>query len=210
MTTGASASTTASNSKLKAWFKSTVTKGKKPSSSSTPSKLAIQSLYEEPVVEKLVQKSIVELCDEAYDELTKKNKSLVADYEAQLSKSIVAVVGPSSTLFSELGKVQRHQQMKVLLDRRIEEIAAGQWKLKYKDHELAVKDLVEPVMGVLEWAKDFVGSALESSPSGSLAWAGVCLLLPVSKISRVLIFEECSVTVMALHTSHNADSLRLF
>ena len=73
--------------------------------------------------------------------------------------------------------------MKILLNRRIEEIAAGEWKLKDKDNELPVKDLVEPVIGVLEWAKDFVGSALESSPSGSLAWAGVCLLLPLSKTS---------------------------
>jgi hypothetical protein len=60
------------------------------------------------------------------------------------------------------------------------EIDEGEWKLKFKDHELAVKDLVEPVVGVVEWAKDYVGTALGPSPYGSLAWAGVCVLLPVS------------------------------
>ncbi|KAF8855912.1 hypothetical protein BDZ45DRAFT_692165 [Acephala macrosclerotiorum] len=53
------------------------------------------------------------------------------------------------------------------------------WKLKFKGHELVVEDLIEPAVGVVEWAKDYVGTALETSPTGSIVWAGVCLLLPL-------------------------------
>jgi hypothetical protein len=138
----------------------------------------------EESVKKLISRPIVELWDEAYDELSKKDKSLVADYEAQLSESLagaVALAGQASAIaFSGLGKIQRCQQMKVLLDQKVKEIDEGKWKLKFKDHELVVKDLVEPVVSVIDWAKDFVGTALEPSPYGSIAWAGVCVLLPVS------------------------------
>ena len=146
-----------------------------------------QSVTGEPIVEereKLISRPIVELWDEAYDELSKKDRSLVADYEVQLSNSLVgavALAGQAPAIaFSRLGKVQRCQQMKVLLVQKIKELDEGEWKLKFKDHELAVKDLVEPVVGVIDWAKDFIGTALEPSPYGSIAWAGVCILLSVS------------------------------
>jgi hypothetical protein len=135
----------------------------------------------EDSVEKLISRPIVELWDEAYEELTIKDKSLVANYEVQLSKSLVGAVASSAILFSGLEKIKRREQMKILLAEKIKEIDEGEWKLKFKDHELAVKDLVEPVVGVIDWAKDFVGNALEPSPYGSIAWAGVCVLLPVSE-----------------------------
>jgi hypothetical protein len=76
--------------------------------------------------------------------------------------------------------------MKAILDQKIEEIEDAKWKVQFKDHEFVVKDLVEPVVAVLAWAQDFVGSALEPSPPGSIAWAGVCLLLPVSAVSTII------------------------
>jgi hypothetical protein len=137
----------------------------------------------ESSAEQLIQRPISELWNEAYEELYKKDKGLVTDYEVHLSESLVGAVAAgqaSATVFSGLGKVQRRQQMKALLDQKIKEIEEGTWKLRFRDHELVVKDLVEPVVGVIDWAKDFVGTALEPSPYGSIAWAGVCVLLPVS------------------------------
>ena len=75
--------------------------------------------------------------------------------------------------------------MKALLDQKIKAIEEGKWKMKFKDNEFAVMDLVEPVVKVIGWAKEFVGSAIEPLPPGSIAWAGVCLLLPVSATSTV-------------------------
>ena len=142
----------------------------------------------EPIVDvkKSTSRPIVELWDEAYDEMAKKDKSLVADYETQLSKSLAGAGASSAVVSSRLGKKQRCEQMQILLAKKIKEIDEGEWKLKFKDHELAVKDLVEPVVGVIDWAKDFIGTSLESSPYGSIAWAGVCVLLPVSAIFSAL------------------------
>ena len=179
-------------SKSKSWFKSKAQKAfssSKLSQSTTlntkpprggPPQFSDDKTTVQESVETLISRPIVELWDEAYDELSRKDKSLVADYEALLFKSLAEADGSSAMVLSELGKVQRCQEMKVLLKRRIKEIGEGEWKLKYKDHELAVKDLVEPVVGVLDLAQNFVSTALESSPYGSIAWAGVCLLLPVS------------------------------
>jgi hypothetical protein len=133
----------------------------------------------EESVENSISRPIIELWDEAYDDLAKKDKDLVTDYEAELSKTLVWLVASSGALFSGLGKIQRRDQMKAVLENKIKEIEKDTWKLKFKNHELAVKDLVEPVVGIIDWAKDFVGDALEPSPYGSIAWAGVCVLLPV-------------------------------
>jgi hypothetical protein len=76
--------------------------------------------------------------------------------------------------------------MKALLDQKIKEVEDGTWKIKFKDHEFVIKDLVEPVIGVVEWAKEYIGSALEPSPPASIAWAGVCLLLPVRATSSLI------------------------
>lgn len=134
----------------------------------------------EESAEKLLSRPIFELWDEAYDELAKKDKSLITDYEVELSKSLVGAFASSAMVFSGLNKVQRCQQMKILLAKKIEEVDEGQWKLNFKGHELKVKDLVTPVVGIIDWAKNFIGDALEPSPYGSIAWAGVCLLLSVS------------------------------
>jgi len=69
--------------------------------------------------------------------------------------------------------------MKTIITNKTKELESNQWKLKFKDHEFLVKDLVEPVVGIVEWAKDYVGTALTASPPASLAWGGVCLLLPL-------------------------------
>ena len=157
----------------KPWLKSKLTKATKvfsslklpksaASSTSTLQEVPSQSSEGEPIVDESKEKSIsppiVELWDEAYQELSKKDKSLVADYEAQLSKSLTGAIGVPVAMFSGLGKIQRHEQMKVLLAKKIKEIEGGEWKLKFKDHELAVKGLVEAVVAVIDWAKDFVGA----------------------------------------------------
>jgi hypothetical protein len=59
--------------------------------------------------------------------------------------------------------------MEAMVKKRMEENENSKWK---------IRELVEPVVSTVEWAKDFVGDALEKSPTTSLAWAGVCLFLP--------------------------------
>jgi N-terminal domain of NWD NACHT-NTPase len=126
---------------------------------------------------------IAELWDEAFNELRDDSESLVKEFDVILSKTVAGGIATGQVpvvAFSGLGKVQRRQQMEILLKQKIKDVEEGSWKLRFKDHQFLVTDLVKPVVAVIEWAKEYVGSALETSPYGSLAWAGVCLLLPVS------------------------------
>jgi hypothetical protein len=129
---------------------------------------------------------IIELWDEAYNDLSREKKGLMLEFEGILSKTLAGSIAAaarqaSSVGFSGLGKVQRRQQMQVLLDQKIKDVEEGAWKLlSFKNRQVLVKDLVKPVVGIIEFAKDYVGKAVEVSPYGSIAWAGVCLLLPVS------------------------------
>jgi hypothetical protein len=40
--------------------------------------------------------------------------------------------------------------MKTILEEKIKSIEDDAWKLKFKEHEFAIKDAVEPVVGVIE------------------------------------------------------------
>lgn len=117
--------------------------------------------------------SIFELWNEAYEDLRAKQTVLITQYEQELAKiSMVSIVNSC--------KEERCGQMVAVLKQKLGEMEDKRWKHNFMGHELKVKDLVEPVVGVLEWANDHVATALSSNPYGSLAWAGVGLLLPVS------------------------------
>lgn len=115
---------------------------------------------------------IAELWNEAWNEL-RKNTALFEEYETRLATSSPSVGFPG------LGKHERAQVMKVLLEKKIGELESGQWKIGFQNNQFAVKDLIEPVVGVVDWAKEYIDKAAQASPYSSVAWAGVCLLLPV-------------------------------
>lgn len=74
----------------------------------------------------------------------------------------------------------RPEQMENFVKERTDQIASDEWKVSFKGHEFAVKDFVQPVVSIVGWAKEFVTQAVQVSPQASIAWTGVCLLLPVS------------------------------
>ncbi|GIJ91272.1 hypothetical protein Asppvi_010237 [Aspergillus pseudoviridinutans] len=124
-------------------------------------------------------KPISELWDEAFSELSKKDPDLVKDYEDEVYESLQPSTANGTSSSSRL------QQMEALIDLKIQEVDNGRWKVRFKDHELAVKDLVEPVVGIVQWAKDYVGTALEASPTASLAWGGLFLNPSTQEVTRV-------------------------
>jgi hypothetical protein len=140
---------------------------------------------------------IAELWNEAWEDLREKEGSLIKEYEELIEKassrstephtvvSALVTAHSSAITFSSLGKLQRAQAMKILLQERIDELDEGRWKVGFQDHQFAVKDVVEPVVGFIDWAKNFIGKAAEASPYASLAWAGVSLLLPVRTASSL-------------------------
>lgn len=127
---------------------------------------------------------IVELWNEAYEQLRKTDPTLVDKYEAEISLKVSTMVG-ATVAMSGLGKISRKEQMEVLVRKKLEENENGKWRIPLGHDRIAIRDLAGYVVSIVDWGKEFVGTALESSPYGSIAWAGVCLLLPVSTFSAV-------------------------
>lgn len=127
---------------------------------------------------------IAELWNNAYEQLREKEFKLIEKYEAEISFHVSTMVG-SSVAISGLGKVRRRVQMEVLVKKKLEEDENGKWRIPLGHDHMAIRDLAGYVVSIVDWGKDFVGTALESSPYGSIAWAGVCLLLPVSTFPLV-------------------------
>jgi hypothetical protein len=138
---------------------------------------------------------ISELWNEAWDDLKTKNAALVKEYEEHIEKatsryaqshvtmSVMRTTNQSVVAFSGLGKLQRAQEMRGLLENRIKELEQGQWKVGFGENQFTVKEFIKPVVGFIDQSKDYIATAAEASPYASLAWAGVSLLLPVSSSS---------------------------
>ena len=47
--------------------------------------------------------------------------------------------------------------MKVL-GQKVTEIENGTWELEFQGHELVIEGLVEPLVGIVDWAKESVSS----------------------------------------------------
>lgn len=122
---------------------------------------------------------IAELWNQAYEELREKEPKLIKKYEEEISLQVSAMVD-ATVAISGLGKVRRREQMEVLVKQKLKEDEDGKWRIRLGDDRIAIRDLARYVVSIVDWGKDFVGAALESSPYGSIAWTGVCLLLPVS------------------------------
>jgi hypothetical protein len=70
------------------------------------------------------------------------------------------------------------------LRERVKEAEKNTWKLKFGGKEVPVKDLIQKVARILDWANQYINGAVSANPFASIAWAGVGLLLPVSCIPR--------------------------
>ena len=91
---------------------------------------------------------ISELWDEAYDELCacEEKKDLMLDYEEQLSK----FVSGHKDAKNLTQRRRRQEEMKVVIDRKTEELKEGKWKVSFGDHSLVLADLVQKVVGIID------------------------------------------------------------
>jgi hypothetical protein len=67
-----------------------------------------------------------------------------------------------------------------LLKHKFQEVENSRLKIKVKGKEIVVAEQIRKTILVVLSAKDFIGSAVSAEPHAALAWAGVCLILPVS------------------------------
>ncbi len=118
---------------------------------------------------------IQDLWNLAYTNLRIEDEELIAKYEAQLSGNLSA--GLVLTLGSKFC-VKDH--MHAILQRKMDEVNRDAWKLKFGSSDVQVREVVQPVLGVVNRANNFITAAVSANPYASLAWVGVSVLLPVS------------------------------
>lgn len=134
---------------------------------------------------------IAELWNQAFEQLREIDPKLIKKYEEEISLHVSTMVG-TTVAISGLGKVRRREQMELLVKQKLKEDEDGKWRIPLGHDRTAIRDLAGYVVSIVDWGKEFVGKALESSPYGSLAWAGVCLLLPVSTFSVIWVLTWCA------------------
>ncbi|KAK3689356.1 ankyrin repeat-containing domain protein [Podospora appendiculata] len=116
----------------------------------------------------------IDLWNQAYENLRVEEEGLILDYEDKLSSDLVTRPGLAGG-----PEISKRELMETILGYKMDEVNRDTWKLKFGSNEVQVKDLVEPVLGVIDWANEYITGAVEANPYASVAWAGVSLLLPL-------------------------------
>lgn len=127
----------------------------------------------DPTVAEQVLRPIREVWDEAYEDLRAEDEDLITKYEDRLRESVYG------GLASTLGKMQKQDLMKTVVDHKLEQYKADTWKVKALGEEFLVKDMAKPLVGITKWADKYVSEALTSNPLASFGWAGVMVFLPL-------------------------------
>lgn len=140
-----------------------------------------------------------------YGRLQQENPKLIEKYEDSIRHN--GDLGTALASILVVGPMKR-EQMEYVLMRKMEQVNRDAWKLKFGDStDVEVKDIVEPVLKVVDKANDFITNALDGNPQASIAWAGVSLSLPVSaRLSNATYYTNASFKLL-LNPSKQAASL---
>lgn len=87
----------------------------------------------------------------------------------------------TDTLSAPPGSFRREEQLRDIAKKKVEEVDLVQWQINIRDHSVGVRDQFDKAVKIIVSVKDFVSSAVSSEPHAALAWAGVCVFLPVSE-----------------------------
>ena len=77
------------------------------------------------------------------------------------------------------GTSKRQRAMSALVERKVKAVEDARWKFQLGERTVEMKTQVDRIVKAILFAKDFVSSAVSAEPHAALAWAGVCMLLPL-------------------------------
>ncbi len=77
---------------------------------------------------------------------------------------------------------QRQRQMASLVEKKLAAMRDKEWKITVRGKSLDIRKQVDRVLKIVLAGKDLITSAASMDPiHAGLPWAGVCMLLPVSR-----------------------------
>lgn len=140
-----------------------------------------------------------DLWDDAYEALRAENEDLIQKYEEiilerdkQKTSSTVQQLGESISqipfyalhnlirvLSAPPKSSRREEQLRQIVSQKIDEIDLAKWQIKAGNHSIVLRDQFDKAVKVVIATKEFISSAVSSEPHAALAWAGVCVFLPV-------------------------------
>ncbi|TEY39703.1 hypothetical protein BOTCAL_0453g00070 [Botryotinia calthae] len=128
--------------------------------------------------------NIKSLWDCAYDAVKKENPELVMKYEKLLSTELLEKDSEPDKDPLKQGKKTLDQTDNIidpkLLNRRAQLkdiITCGQKRMDAR--RTGLQDKIAQGAKFVLWGKDLIGEAVKASPEASVAWAGVCIILPL-------------------------------
>ncbi|CEJ93529.1 hypothetical protein VHEMI09110 [[Torrubiella] hemipterigena] len=123
------------------------------------------------------------LWQRAYEQLRVEKTTLVSEYEKLLSRELPdseALATAGGTTSSETIPDQpRQQQLKQIIDRGLERMQANTWHFTIAGEEYTIKQQVAVASQYALKAKAFIADAVSACPPASMAWAGICIILPL-------------------------------
>ncbi|KIH94033.1 ankyrin repeat protein [Sporothrix brasiliensis 5110] len=141
------------------------------------------------------------LWDRAYEVLKKDKQQLVTEYEKLLAKEVQTastfhhirwespcVVQIDLSMCTDLAsdaapqdssRSLRQAQLTTVIDGGLKRMDEKTTKYTIAGHDFVLKEQIAQASKFLLWAKDWVGEAVQASPQASIAWAAVCLVLPL-------------------------------
>lgn len=116
-----------------------------------------------------------DLWDEAYELLRGANSKLAEHYEESIMR-----MGQEHSRLAPIGSLARQEQLSTVITTRLDSIEKDRRSFTVADKRVVLHEQLDTFVRIVIFAKDFVSSAVGAEPHAALAWAGVCVLLPVS------------------------------
>ncbi|QPG96741.1 hypothetical protein C2857_005142 [Epichloe festucae Fl1] len=111
------------------------------------------------------------LWDQAYKSLGENNANSVNEYERLLIRETQEAGLPSDH--------PRQVKLQCIIDRGLERLEKNKTKFNIAGHEFNLSNQIANAASLATWARGLVAEAVKASPEASIAWAGVCLILPL-------------------------------
>ncbi|KAI1114830.1 hypothetical protein F5Y14DRAFT_154633 [Nemania sp. NC0429] len=138
----------------------------------------------------------------AYETLKHDDPSLVEEYEKLLSTEAQDIGSASNTGFPTQATPSvddvsrgtdarsRQSQLETVIAKGLRRFEDSKTTYTIAGHQYSPRDQVAQVAGFMLWAKDLVGEAVKQAPEASIAWAGVCIVLPL--LTNPIIADEAN------------------
>ena len=95
------------------------------------------------------------------------------------STMLLRVLNDNEHLLAPVGSLDRQEQLSAFLTRKLEKIENDQKSFVLGCHRIVIQEETDKAVKIVMFVKDFVSSAVSAEPHAALAWAGVCVFLPV-------------------------------